>query len=71
MQNRATAAAEEYIASPGTSQRWEPVFDEVDERAGGREFYYVTEGSARSEIRRRRDRDNSRRREERRDEFFR
>lgn len=71
MQNRVTAAVEEYIASPGTSQRWEPVFDEVDERAGGREFYYVTEGSARSEIRRRRDRDNSRRREERRDEFFR
>jgi len=71
MQNRATAAAEEYIASPGTSQRWEPVFDEVDERTGGREYYYVTEGSARSEIRRRRDRDDSRRREERRDEFFR
>lgn len=71
-QNRATAAAEEYIASPGTSQRWEPVFDEVDERTGSREYYYVTEGSARQEIRRaRRDRDDSRRREERRDEFFR
>jgi len=71
MQTRAFAAAEEYIASPGTSQRWEPVFDEVDERTGSREYYYVTEGSARSEIRRRRDRDDSRRREERRDEFFR
>jgi hypothetical protein len=70
-QNRATAAAEEYIARPGTSQRWEAVFDEVDERTGSREYYYVTEGSARSEIRRRRDRDDSRRREERRDEFFR
>lgn len=69
-QNRATAAAEEYIASPGTSQRWEPVFDEVDERTGSREYYYVTEGSARQEIRRRRDRNDSRRREERRDEFF-
>lgn len=71
LQTRATAAAEEYIASPGTSQRWEPVFDEVDERTGGREYYYVTEGSARQEIRRRRYRDDSRRREERKDEFFR
>ena len=71
LQNRAAAAAEEYIASPGTSQRWEPVFDEVDERTGGREYYYVTEGSARQEIQRRRDRDDSRRRGERRDEFFR
>lgn len=69
--NRASVAAEEYIASPGTSQRWEPVFDEVDERTGSREYYYVTEGSARSEIRRRRDRDDSRQRGERRDEFFR
>ncbi|KAM0710559.1 hypothetical protein Q7P35_002230 [Cladosporium inversicolor] len=66
LQNRASATAEEYIASPGTSQRWEPVFDEVDERTGGREYYYVTEGSAQQEIRRRRDRDDSRRREERR-----
>jgi len=74
LRNRASAAvaAEEYVASPGTSQRWEPVFDEVvDERVGVREYYYVSEGSARQESRRRRDRDDSRRREERRDEFFR
>jgi hypothetical protein len=68
--NRASAAADEYIASPGTSRYWEPVFDEVDERVSGREYYYVSEGSARQEIRRRRDRDDSRRRGERRmDEF--
>jgi hypothetical protein len=72
LHNRVTATTEEYIATPGTSQRWEavPVFDEADERAGGREYYYVTEGSARRENRRRRDRDDSRRRGERRmDEF--
>ena len=70
LQNRASMATEEYIASPGTSQRWEPVFDEVEERVSGREYYYVSEGSARRENRRRRDRDDSRRRGERRDEFY-
>jgi len=70
LQNRAPMATEEYIASPGTSQRWEPVFDEVEERVSGREYYYVSEGSARRENRRRRDRDDSRRRGERRDEFY-
>lgn len=65
---RARAAAEDDARAGG--QRWEPVFDEVDERISGREYYYVSEGSARQEIRRRRDRDDSRRRGERRDEFF-
>lgn len=50
-------------------QRWEPVFDEVEERVSERERYYVSQGSARQEIRQRRGRDDSRRRGER-DEFF-
>lgn len=32
---------------------WEPVFDEVEERVSGREYYYVSEGPARLESRRR------------------
>ena len=35
------------------ARRWEPVFDEVEERVSGREYYYVSEGPARQEIRRR------------------
>ncbi|GAB7328728.1 hypothetical protein MBLNU13_g00640t3 [Cladosporium sp. NU13] len=50
--------------------RWDPVFDEVDERISELEYYDISEGSARQEIRRRRERDDSGRRE-RRDEFFR
>jgi hypothetical protein len=38
----------------GSSRRWEPVFvDEVEERISGREYYYVSEGPARQEHRRR------------------
>jgi hypothetical protein len=72
----AAAAEDRYPADENAragESHWqsEPVFDEVEERISGREYYHVSEGSARSEIRRRRDRDDSRRREERRDEFFR
>jgi hypothetical protein len=35
------------------ARRWEPVFDEVEERVSGREYYYVSEGPARQESRRR------------------
>jgi hypothetical protein len=60
---RARAAAEELQrafeegAGEGVgagSRRWEPVFDEVEERVSGREYYYVSEGPAREEARRRR-----------------
>jgi hypothetical protein len=68
---RARAAADENARTSERIWESEPVFDEVEERFSGREYYHVSEGSARSEIRRRRDRDDSRRREERRDEFFR
>ncbi|TLD08053.1 hypothetical protein E2P81_ATG10540 [Venturia nashicola] len=68
-EDRMDAAAAEGDAQAG-AQRYEPVFDEVEERLGGRECYYVSEGSARQEIRRRRERDDSRRREERRSDFF-
>ena len=34
-------------------RRWEPVFDEFEERVSGREYYYVSEGPARQESRRR------------------
>jgi hypothetical protein len=65
------AAADENARASERHWESEPVFDEVEERITGHEYYHVSEGSARSEIRRRRDRDDSRRREERRDEFFR
>jgi len=38
----------------GGPRRWEPVFDEFEERVSGREYYYVSEGPARQESRRRR-----------------
>jgi hypothetical protein len=66
-----TAAKDQTEANDGVESeevRREPVFDEVS----GREYYHISEGGARSEIPRRRDRDGSpRRREKRRDEFFR
>jgi hypothetical protein len=34
-------------------RRWEPVFDEYEERVSGREYYHVSEGPARQESRRR------------------
>ena len=41
-------------AGVGSSRRFEPVFvDEVEERVSGREYYYVSEGPARQESRRR------------------
>lgn len=72
---RAKAAAEDRQTAAENDTRaggqlYEPVFDEVDERISGREYYHVSEVYARQEIRRRRDRDDSRRRGERRDEFF-
>lgn len=43
-----------------TSQRWQPVFDEVEERVSGREYHYVSEGRARQRVRQKRDRDEPR-----------
>lgn len=70
---RARAAAEDqqFAVADDAKSVWEPVFDEADERTGGREYYDVTEGSARQRIQRRREKDDPQRREERSDDFFR
>lgn len=39
----------------GPSRSFEPVFDEVEERISGREYYYVSEGPARQRRERERD----------------
>jgi hypothetical protein len=70
------AAAEDHHPTVADDARpdgaqWEPVFDGEEDRVGEREYHYVSEGSARQEIQRRRDRGNSRQRREGRDEFFR
>lgn len=62
---RARAAAEDqqFAVADDAKSVWEPVFDEADERTGGREYYDVTEGSARQRIQRRREKDDPRRRD--------
>jgi hypothetical protein len=49
----------------------EPSLHEYDDQTRVLEYQYVSEGPVRQEVRRRRDIDDSRRREQRRDEFFR
>jgi hypothetical protein len=57
-QTAANDQAEGHVGVEAKGKRREPVFDEVS----GREYYHISEGGARSEIRRKRDRDGSQRR---------
>jgi hypothetical protein len=55
LQKAAEEGADVGVEAGPSSGRWEPVFDEVEERVSGRENYYVSEGPARQESRRRRE----------------
>lgn len=65
---RARAAAENFrsgLDDVAGGERFQPVFDEVEERVGGREYFYdyVSEGVARQKIQRRRERGDEMKRE--------